>query len=99
MSDADLVTAVDAATAWAIAQPKARGTAPPPRATAHAELARFTARQIVDPDLGADGKPPALAPLLKELRATLETLETMRDGDDGTKHLAAVLSAPVRYSA
>ena len=37
----------------------------------------------------------ALAELAKELRATLEELEAMRDGDDAQASIGVVLSTPV----
>lgn len=76
----DLVTAVDAATAWAT-----DGTA-----SALAQLCRRLAREI-----DATGDTPTAA-LAKELRATLETLEAMRDSDDAGADLAVILSTPVR---
>lgn len=64
-------------------------------AAALAELAKSLAGEIEHaPDVVLE-KPPPYAQLAKELRATLEELEAMRDGDDAQASIGVVLSTPV----
>lgn len=82
-----LRAAVDDAVAWAIG----RGG----RAEALAELALSVAREIEAVEQVEREKPPPVAQLAKELRATLEDLEGLRDSDDAEASLGTVLSSPV----
>jgi hypothetical protein len=69
------------------------------RATALAELALSVAREIEAVEGAERDKPPPVAQLAKELRATLEDLEGLRDSDDAEASLGVVLSSPVWDSA
>lgn len=105
MAEVDLVAAVDGATQWAI-------DGDPGRAQALAHLARELARYVVGPAMDdapaeslkellakkATTSPPTAA-LAKELRATLEDLEGLRDGDDAQGQLVSGLSTPVLHGA
>lgn len=88
MAEVDLVAAVAEATEWAL-------VAKSGRAQALAQLARTLAKDIATPPV-TDGKSaPPTAALAKELRATLEDLEGLRDGDDAQGQLVSGLSTPV----
>ncbi len=82
-----LEDAVQGAVQWAL-EPDAK-----PRTTALAELAVSLAKEIATG--GTSEKPPPVAQLAKELRATLEDLEGLRDGDDAEASLGVVLSSPI----
>lgn len=59
-----------------------------------ANLATELAREI-EADHSMSDKPPPVAPLAKELRATMQDLEGLRDSDDASTSLSLVLSTPV----
>lgn len=83
----DLESAVHDAVEWAFEGESLH-------AAALAALAESLARDIANPVVMKAGTPPAAA-LSKELRATLEDLEGLRDGDDADASLGLVLSSPV----
>ena len=68
------------------------------RAKVLANLAVELARETKADHTVAD-KPPPVAPLAKELRATMEDLEGLRDSDDASASLSLVLSTPIWYAA
>lgn len=68
------------------------------RAKVLANLAVELAREI-EADHSMADKPPPVAPLAKELRATMEDLEGLRDSDDASASLSLVLSTPVWIAA
>jgi hypothetical protein len=80
-----LIQAVESAVSWAVGGDG--------HASALAELALTLASELMAE--GASDKPAPTAQLSKELRATLEELEGLRDGDDAGASLGAVLSSPV----
>ena len=85
--DSALLAAVNDATEWAV-------VGGPGRANALGELARQLARDITDPPV-ADGKSaPPTAAMAKELRATLEDLEGLRDTSTAEESLGKLLSIP-----
>lgn len=77
--------AVDSATEWADSGVN----------LALRELALTLAGEIDGAAGSSADKPPPVAQLAKELRATLEQLEDMRDGNDAGADLGVVLSSPV----
>ena len=80
-----LCEAVESAVSWALGDGGRRG--------ALAALALNLAAELEAG--GVSDKPPPTAQLAKELRATLEDLEGLRDGDDAAASLGVVLSTPV----
>lgn len=80
-----MVESVGDAVGWALEAPG--------RANALAELALTLAAELVGEQSG--DKPAPTAQLAKELRATLDDLEGLRDGDDAQASLGTVLSSPV----
>lgn len=82
----ELAEAVEEAVSWAFESESSH-------AAALAALATSLATEISNPPTG--DKPPPTAALAKELRATLEDLEGLRDGDDADASLGLVLSSPV----
>lgn len=83
---AELLDAVTAAVSWAR---DGEG-----QSAALAELAIALAKEI-EADRSFLEHPPPVAPVAKELRATLGDLEGLRDGNDADASLGTLLSSPV----